>query len=141
MNPPLINYRISHWLYFHHMKLLSRFLDWTGRLLYSCFVPGQAQIGKNFKLAYWGLGVVVHIKTIMGDNCKLGQNVTIGGKGKGVPVLLDNVYVGGGSFVVGGITLGNNVIVGANSFVDKNVPDNAIVAGAPAKILRYRDDI
>lgn len=141
MNPPIINYRISHWLYFHHMKLLSRFLDWTGRLLYSCFVPGQAQIGKNFKLAYWGLGVVVHIKTIMGDNCKLGQNVTIGGKGKGVPVLLDNVYVGGGSFVVGGITLGNNVIVGANSFVDKNVPDNAIVAGAPAKILRYRDDI
>ena len=141
MNPPIINYRISHWLYYHHMKHLSRIFDWTGRLLYSCFVPGQAQIGKNFKLSYWGLGVVVHIKTKIGDNCKLGQNVTIGGKGKGVPELLDNVYVGGGSFVVGGITLGNNVIVGANSFVDKDVPDNAIVAGAPAKILRYRDDV
>lgn len=141
MNPPIINYRISHWLYYHHMKHLSKILDWTGRLLYSCFVPGQAQIGKNFKLSYWGLGVVVHIKTKIGDNCKLGQNVTIGGKGKGVLELLDNVYVGGGSFVVGGITLGNNVIVGANSFVDKDVPDNAIVAGAPAKILRYRDDV
>ena len=49
--------------------------------------------------------------------------------------------LGGGSFVVGGITLGNNVTVGANSFVDKDVPDNAIVAGSPAKILRYRDDV
>lgn len=95
MNPPIINYRISHWLYYHHCKHLSRILDWTGRLLYSCFLPGQAQIGKNFKLAYWGLGVVVHVRTKIGDNCKLGQNVTIGGKGPGVPVLLDNVYVGG----------------------------------------------
>ena len=113
-------------------------MDWTGRLLYSSFVPGQAQIGRNFKLAYWGLGVVVHVRAKIGDNCKLGQDVTIGGKGPGVPVLMDNVYVGG-SFVVGGITLGNNVIVGANSFVDKDVPDNAIVAGSPAKIIRFRE--
>lgn len=141
MNPPVVHYRISHWMYYHHMRYLSRAFDWIGRLLYSCFVPGQAQIGKNFRLAYWGLGVVVHIKTKMGDNCKLGQNVTIGGKGNGVPVLLDNVYVGGGSFVVGGVTLGNNVIVGANSFVDKDVPDNAIVAGSPAKIIRFREDV
>ena len=98
MNPPVVHYRISHWMYYHHMRYLSRAFDWIGRLLYSCFVPGQAQIGKNFRLAYWGLGVVVHIKTKMGDNCKLGQNVTIGGKGNGVPVLLDNVYVGGGQF-------------------------------------------
>ena len=138
MNPTIINYRISHWLYYHHCKHLSRIMDWTGRLLYSSFVPGQAQIGRNFKLAYWGLGVVVHVRAKIGDNCKLGQDVTIGGKGPGVPVLMDNVYVGG-SFVVGGITLGNNVIVGANSFVDKDVPDNAIVAGSPAKIIRFRE--
>ena len=140
MNPPIINYRISHWLYYHHLRHLSRILDWIGRLLYSCFVPGSAQIGKNFKLAYWGLGVVVHTRTKMGDNCKLGQNVTIGGKGGGVPVLLNNVYIGGGSFVFGGITIGNNVTVGANSVVNKDVPDNAIVAGCPAKILRMKED-
>lgn len=141
MNPPIVNYRISHWLYYHHMKHLSKILDWTGRLLYSCFVPGQAQIGKNFRLAYWGLGVVVHIKTIIGDNCKLGQNVTIGGKAKGVPKILNNVYIGGGSFVFGDITIGNNVVVGANSVVNKDVPDDAIVAGAPARIIRYREDV
>ena len=122
------------------MRHLSRIYDWMGRLLYSCFVPGSAQIGKNFKLAYWGLGVVVHTRTIMGDNCKLGQNVTIGGKGGGVPQLLNNVYIGGGSFVFGGVTIGNNVTVGANSVVNKDVPDNAIVAGVPAKIIRIKEE-
>lgn len=137
MNPPVINYKISHWLYYHHMKRLSRLLDWFGRLLYSCFIPGQAQIGKNFKLSYWGLGVVIHIKSKIGDNCKIGQNVTIGGKG-GIPQLLDNVNVGG-SFVFGPITIGNNVSIGANSVVNKDVPDNAVVAGVPAKIIRFKE--
>ena len=49
--------------------------------------------------------------------------------------------LGGGTFMFGNITVGNNVIIGANSVVNKDVPDNAIVAGAPAKILRYRDDV
>lgn len=49
--------------------------------------------------------------------------------------------LGGGSFLFGGITIGKNVVVGANSVVNKDVPDNAIVAGAPAKILRFRDDV
>lgn len=95
MNPPVIHYRISHWMYYHHMKHLSRVWDWIGRLLYSCFVPGQAQIGKNLRLNYWGLGIVIHTATKMGDNCHIGQNVTIGGSKGGVPVLLNNVSVGG----------------------------------------------
>lgn len=142
MNPPVLNYRVSHWLYYHHMRHLSRILDWIGRLLYSCFVPGQAQIGKNLQLSYWGLGVVIHIKAKIGDNCHIGQNVTIGGGNGGlVPTISDNVRIGGGSFLFGGITIGKNVVIGANSVVNKDVPDNAIVAGAPAKILRYRDDV
>ena len=100
MNPPVVHYRISHWMYYHHMRHLSRVFDWIGRFLWHCFVPGQAQIGKNFQLAYWGLGVVVHIKSKIGNNCHIGQNVTIGGNAGGVPTLLDNVRVGGGQFCV-----------------------------------------
>lgn len=121
------------------MRHISRIFDWIGRLLYSCFVPGQAQIGKNFALAYWGIGVVIHTRSIIGNNCHIGQNVTIGGSKGGVPKLGDNVRVGGGSFVIGDITVGNNVVIGANSVVNKDVPDNAIVAGAPARILRYQE--
>lgn len=47
--------------------------------------------------------------------------------------------LGGGSFLFNGITVGNNVVIGANSVVCKDVPDNAIVAGAPARIIRFRD--
>lgn len=141
MNPPVVHYRISHWMYYHHMRHLSRVFDWIGRFFWHCFVPGQAQIGKNLQLSYWGLGVVVHIESKIGDNCHIGQNVTIGSMAGGVPELADNVRVGGGSFVFGKIKVGNNVIIGANSVVNKDVPDNAIVAGAPAKIIRFRDDI
>ncbi len=138
-NFPVLMYRFSHFLYYHHCKILSRIFDWLMRLVFSCFVPGSAQIGKNLQLAYWGLGIVVHTRSRIGDNCHIGQNVTIGGNAGGVPQLLDNVRVGGGSFVFGDIVVGNNVIIGANSVVNKSVPDNAIVAGAPARILRFRD--
>lgn len=48
--------------------------------------------------------------------------------------------LGGGSFVFGDITIGNNVTVGANSVVNKDVPDNAVVAGAPARIIRMKEE-
>ncbi len=139
MNPPVVNYRISNFLYYHHMKHLSRVMDWIGRFLWHCFLPGQARIGKNFQLSYWGLGVVIHIDSNIGDNCHIGQNVNIGNNAGKTPVILNNVRVGGGSFVFGDITVGNNVIIGVNSVVHKDVPDSAIVAGAPAKIIRFRD--
>ena len=139
MNPPVIIYRLSHAMYYHHMKHLSRMIDWCGRLCFTCFVPGQAIIGSNLQLSYWGMGVVIHVRTRIGNNCHIGQNVTIGGNKGGVPQILDNVRIGGGSFVFGDITIGNNVVIGANSVVNKNVPDNAVVAGNPFKIIRINN--
>lgn len=49
--------------------------------------------------------------------------------------------LGGGSFVFGPITVGNNVSIGANAVVNKDVPDNAVVAGVPAKIIRFKEPI
>ena len=58
----------------------------------------------------------------------------------GLPIIGNNVRISKGAIVFGGITIGNNVTVGANAVVTKPVPDNAIVAGVPAKILRFKDE-
>ena len=57
----------------------------------------------------------------------------------GVPTIGDNVYMAKGSIIMGGITIGNNVTIGANAVVNKPVPDNAVVAGVPARILRIKE--
>jgi len=77
----------------------------------------------------------------MGENCEVFQNVTIGSNrkekdGRFMPIIGDNVSIGAGAVVVGAITIGNNVKIGANSYVDKDIPDNVVVAGAPAKIIK-----
>lgn len=64
------------------------------------------------------------------------QNVTIGStRGKGVPVIGNNVMLCAGSKIVGNVKVGNNVVVGANAVVVKDVPDNSVVVGVPAKII------
>ena len=86
---------------------------------------------------YGGIGVVLHKNTIIGDNVAIGQGITIGRKlSDGVPTIGDNVYISAGSRVLGDIIIGNNVIIAANSVVIKDVPNNSIVAGAPAKVVK-----
>ncbi|MDE6145301.1 MAG: serine acetyltransferase, partial [Muribaculaceae bacterium] len=106
-------------------------------------VPYQAVIGAGTKLGYGGMGVVIHRKSIIGSKCIIAQQVTIGGGNSrypGVPVIGDNVYIAKGAIVFGGISIGNNVVIGANAVVNKPIPDNAIVAGIPAKVIRIKDD-
>lgn len=90
----------------------------------------------------WRNGVVIHSKAVIGNHCMISQQVTIGGGNSafpGLPQIGDNVYIAKGAIVFGGIKIGNNVTIGANAVVNKPVPDNAIVAGVPAKILRMKN--
>lgn len=135
-------YRISRWLFLHHIPFLPQLITLFIFLIYNSKVPYQAKIGKNTQLGYSGMGVVIHPKSEIGNNCMIGQQVTIGGgntRYPGVPLIGDNVYIAKGAIVFGGITIGNNVTIGANAVVNKPVPDNAIVAGIPARILRFKD--
>ena len=137
-NLPVLNYRFVHFLHIHKMKRIARMLSWLNRLLFSVWIPGSCNIGKNFKLGYWGLGVVIHSNTVVGNNCTIAQNVTIGRNfgDKNVPVIGDDVYIGTGSVIFGDITIGNNVIVGANSVVNKSIPDNCTLVGNPMRIIK-----
>ncbi len=136
-------YRVSRWLYLHHIPVLPKLITLLIFLIYNSKIPYQAKIGRESTFGYGGMGVVIHSKSIIGENCTICQQVTIGGGGNsrfpGVPVIGNNVYIAKGSIVMGGITIGNNVTIGANAVVTKPVPDNAIVAGVPAKILRIKE--
>ena len=91
------------------------------------------------------IGIVAHYKSF-GFNNRIYQNVTIGaGKGnKSVfpdeyPVIGNNIVVYAGAVICGGIIVGDNSEIGANSVVINDVPPNAVVAGVPAKVIRYKD--
>lgn len=84
---------------------------------------------------------MIHKRTVIGNNCVIGSCVTFGGRSGifEVPVVGNNVYIGTGSKLLGNITIGNNVTIGANAVVLSNIPDNAVVVGIPAKIIKYNN--
>jgi len=137
MSIPVAIYRLGNKLYKKKFRKTSKIISFLNRFLFSVWIPSSATIGRNFTLGYWGLGVVIHSNTEIGDNCLISQNVTIGrnfGDTK-VPVIGDDVYIGAGSVIFGEITIGDNVIIGSNSLVNKSVPSNCTVVGNPMRII------
>ncbi len=126
----------------HRIPFIPKLVTLLIFLIYNSKVPYQARIGKGTKLGYGGIGVVIHSESVIGRNCSVGQQVTIGGGNSrypGVPVIGDNGHMHKGAIIYGGITVGDNAEIGANAVVNKPVPDNAVVAGVPAKIIRIKD--
>lgn len=136
-------YNIERWLYLHKIPFIPKLIELLIFLIYNSKIPYQASIGRGTKCGYGGMGVVIHAKSEIGKNCMICQQVTIGGGNPafpGVPKIGNNVYIAKGAIIFGGITIGDNVTVGANAVVNKPVPDNATVAGIPAKVLRIKDE-
>lgn len=90
--------------------------------------------GPGLRISHYG-NVVVSAKAIVGKNCLIHSGVNIGDLRGGVPKIGDYVYIGPGAKLFGDITIGNNVAIGANAVVNKDIPDNVTVAGVPAKII------
>ena len=137
MNPSVFIYRIGNWFYRNRMTNISKFFSYLNRLLFSVWLPSSAKINEKFQVGYWGLGIVIHSNTVIGKNCLVAQNVTIG-RNFGdtlVPVIGDDVYIGAGTVIFGEIKVGNNVIIGSNSLINKSIPDNCTVVGNPFKII------
>jgi len=140
--PPLMIYRFGNLLHRVGMKRVALLISWVNRVLFAVWLPCSCQIGKGVKLGYWGLGIVIHSQVRIGDHSVIGQNVTIGRKEgeESVPIIESDVYIGAGASVLGGVVIGRDAIIGANSVVLHTVPARSIAVGAPARILRYRSD-
>lgn len=118
-------------IYFNH-KLITK---------YGCFIGSKVQIGLGVKFPHPN-GIVIGESTRIGQNCTIFQQVTFGGKNIGdaqnsnYPSIGKNVIIFAGAKLIGNIIIGDNVIIGANSVVNKSFPSNCVIGGVPAKIIK-----
>lgn len=136
-------YRISHKLYQLSVPLLPRILYRMIYFVNNCHIHYSTEIGVGTKLAYGGVGVVIHKDAVIGKNCVIESNVTIGGRNNivDVPIIGDNVFIGTGARIIGNVHIGSNSIIGANAVVIHDVPERCSVAGVPAKVLHENINI
>ncbi len=132
-------YRRAHWFYQHNMKFIARFLSQRARNKTGIEIHPAATIGKGLVIDH-GMGVVIGETTVIGDNCLIYQNVTLGGTGKDHgkrhPTLGNNVMVGAGAKVLGPFTVGDNAMIAAGAVVLSEVPPNSTAVGIPARIVK-----
>lgn len=135
--------RLTAWL--RTQGLLLRPLYWMSKLLlghykykFGVSIPYNTEIAPGFYIGHFG-GIVVHSKVLIGRNCNINHDVTLGeaygGKNPGIPKILNNVYLGPGCKVIGGVTVGNHVAIGANCVVTSSIPDKSVVVGVPGRII------
>ena len=107
---------------------------------YGYDVPSHVTIGKGLAI-YHPNGIVINSLTVIGENFTIAGGAKIGIKeeGKGV-VIGKNVTMGINSCIIGNVCIGDNVIIGAGAVVTKDIPNNAVVAGNPAQIIKYRGE-
>ena len=144
-----IYYRIGHWIWhpaeFNQKVLyLLRPLYIIGRRFIEIYsgasLSPQAQIGRGLYIDHFG-SIIVDASRI-GENCNLSQEVTIGFAGRGInrglPTVGDRVLIGAGAKILGPITIGNDVAVGANAVVTTDLADCSVAVGVPAKAISYK---
>lgn len=135
----IIFYRIANRLLKMRVPFFPRLISQIGRWLTGVEIHPGATIGKGLFIDH-GMGVVIGETSIIGDNVTLFQGVTLGGtgreRGKRHPTLGNNVVAGTGAKILGNITIGDNVQIGANAVVIRDVPANSTVVGVPGRIAK-----
>lgn len=131
-------YLKSHFAFRYVLFPLAWFILQHYEYKYGISISYRTQIGSGLYIGHFG-GIVVNQNAIIGKNCNLSHQVTLGkanrGAHQGYPVIGDNVYIGPGAKLIGNVRIGNNVAIGANCVVTKDAPDNSVVVGIPGKVI------
>jgi serine O-acetyltransferase len=138
-------YRYGQWTVFRcRVPVLKQLCDAYYYLLYHWVrtrlqieVPRTTAIGAGLRIDHFG-GIIINSCLTAGRNLWVKPGVVIGQTDTGFPCIGDDVEIGVGAKVIGGIRVGSNVIIGAQALVCRDVPDNVVVAGVPARVLRSR---
>lgn len=140
----MLVYRFGCWRY----KIKNRWLRLPFSILYKLLflliqiltgieLPCETKIGRRFKIEHFG-GIIVSGDAVFGDDVVIRNGVTIGLRHTGVrgsPVIGNRVDIGAGAKILGPITIGDDVSIGANAVVIQDVPSNSIAVGVPARVL------
>jgi len=139
LNPSLqlmILYRISNLMNRKGYPLLADMFEYLQYRMFSCRISKNAHVGNGVKFAH-PVGIIIGAAIIY-DGVIIWQNVSIGSSGKDgqkkeYPVIHRNAKIYAGSVLVGGITVGENAVIGALSFVNRSVKDGATFAGTEVR--------
>lgn len=144
----IIVYRFRRWcLYECRYPLLGRLLSPFGSIIHlmvecttGIHISPQIDIGPGLYVGHFG-SIFLAGQTKIGKFFNIGHECTVGYAGRreafGLPVIGDFVFMAPGSKAIGKIKIGNNVAIGTNAVVTKDLPDNAVAVGVPAKIINY----
>ena len=136
-------HKIANFFAIAKFNLIARIISQFSRFLTGIEIHPKANIGKNLFIDH-GMGVVIGETSEIGDNVTIYHMATLGGISPSVnsneqrnikrhPTLKDNVVVGSGAQILGPVIVGKNAKIGANAVVTKDVPENAVMVGIPAK--------
>ena len=136
-------HKIANFFATAKFDLIARIISQFSRFLTGIEIHPKAKIGKNLFIDH-GMGVVIGETSDIADNVTIYHMVTLGGISPSInsndqrevkrhPTLRDNVVVGSGAQILGPVIVGKNAKIGANAVVTKNVPENAVMVGIPAK--------
>ena len=136
-------HRIANFFAIAKFNLVARIISQFSRFLTGIEIHPNARIGKNLFIDH-GMGVVIGETSEIGDNVTIYHMVTLGGISPSInsndqrntkrhPTLMDNVVVGSGAQILGPVVVGKNAKIGANAVVTKDVDENSVMVGIPAK--------
>jgi serine O-acetyltransferase len=130
----LHTHAIFRFLFFPFARLILRYYEYRFRIR----IPYQTQIGSGLYISR-ATGIVINPHTVIGRNCNIFGQVTLGGAGreagKGQPVIGDNVHIGPRAKVIGVVRVGNHVVISADCVVSEDIPDASVVFGNPGRAV------